>query len=60
MPERMLGDRDPISVNGTKNDGWRDDVVVNVPTTIIQVVKMKGQSLAVGSVEPKDLPICMH
>lgn len=23
-------------------------------------VKLKGRSLAVGSAEPKDLPICMH
>lgn len=37
-----------------------DDVVVSLPTTIIQVLKLKGQSVAVGSVEPKDLPICMH
>lgn len=55
----MAGCSDPESVNGTKMmDG---DVVVNMPTTtFIQVVKMKGHSLAVGSVEPKDLPICMH
>lgn len=47
-------------MNGTK---MMDDVVmlvVNVPTTFGQVVKMKGRSLAVGSVEPKDSPICMH
>ena len=36
------------------------DVEVNVPTAIIQVLKVKGQSVAAGSVEPKDLPICMH
>lgn len=43
-----------------QNDGWCGDVVVNVLTTIVRVVKMNGQSLAVGSVEPKELPICMH
>lgn len=43
-----------------QNDRWHGDVVVNVPTTIVQVVKMKGQALAVGSVEPKDLPLCMQ
>lgn len=56
----MMGCGDPKSVNGAK---MVDDVVMrvaNVPTTIIPVVKMKGHSVAMGSIEPKDLPICMH
>lgn len=58
----MMGCRDLKSVNGTKMvDGmvmWGG--VVNMPTTIIPVVKLKGHSVAVGSIEPKDLLICMH
>lgn len=43
-----------------QNERRSGDDVVNVPSVIAQVVKMKGQPLAVGSVEPKDMPICMH
>lgn len=40
-----------------KKDGCRGDKKLIVSTTIMQVLKMKGQSVDVGSVEPKDVPM---
>lgn len=64
--QQGCGDHTECDLN--QNSGRWCGCIANMPTAIIPVVKkekkkkkmMKGHSVAVGSVEPKDLPICMH